>query len=92
MSLGVDNMAVVTFEMPDDFLPKGKHFMPEKEVKKHLAVGLYAQKEITLGAAAELAGMAYYDFWQYLAQFGLGPTYDVVDLEEDRNVFKELGK
>jgi predicted HTH domain antitoxin len=90
MALEVDTMAVVTFEMPDDFLPKGKHFIPEKEVRKHLAVGLYAQKEITLGAAAELAGMTYYDFWQYLAQFGLGPSYDVADLEDDRKTFKEL--
>ena len=66
-------MAMVNLEIPDDLLPEGDS-MPAKEVRKHLAIGLYAQREITLGAAAELAGMSYFDFWQYLARFDLVPV------------------
>jgi len=84
-------MATVTLEIPEELLPGGRRPMRPEEVRKHLAVGLYAQEEITLGAAAELAGMSYFDFWQYLARFGLGPSYDVEDLEEDVKALKELG-
>ena len=91
MNLEVNAMAMVNMEIPDDLLPGGKYSMPAIEVRKHLAIGLYAQREITLGAAAELAGMLYFDFWQYLGRFGLGPSYDLDDLQDDMKTFKELG-
>jgi predicted HTH domain antitoxin len=54
------------------------------------AVGLYVQEKISLGTAAQLAGMSYMGFWQYLTEFDAGPRYAVKHLEEDVETLKEL--
>lgn len=56
-----------------------------------MAVGLYVQEKISLGTAAQLAGMSYMDFWQYLAEFDAGPRYTAKHFEEDIETFKKLG-
>ncbi|MGQ9531363.1 MAG: UPF0175 family protein [Desulfotomaculales bacterium] len=76
----------MTVEVPDELLP-----LVGEELRKHLAVALYAQGKISLGAAAELAGTHYVDFWKCVAQFGLGPRYTAEMLEEDVKNFRELG-
>jgi predicted HTH domain antitoxin len=95
MAAGVSGMARVSLDIPDELLAvltehtRGNEL--SRELKKHLAVALYAQSIITLGSAAALAGMSYYDFWQYLARFGLGPRYTEQHLEEDLKTLRELG-
>ncbi|MDR9785812.1 MAG: UPF0175 family protein [Peptococcaceae bacterium MAG4] len=83
-------MAEVTIEIPDKFLSVINKATLQQELKKHLAVALYAQEKISLGAAAELSGMSYYDFWQYISQFGLGLVYTAEELQEDMDTLKEL--
>lgn len=84
-------MAKVTLEIPDKLFSIISETVITQEIKKHLAVALYAQKKISLGSAAELAEMPYYDFWQYVARFGLGPCYTKEQLEEDIKALTELG-
>jgi len=90
MASGVRQMAEVTIEIPDKFLSVINKATLQQELKKHLAVALYAQEKISLGAAAELSGMSYYDFWQYISQFGLGLVYTAEELQEDMDTLKEL--
>ena len=90
----MSKMARVSFDIPDELLAvlaERARGELSQELRKHLAVALYAQGIITLGSAAVLAEMSYYDFWQYLARFDLGPRYTDQHLEEDLETLRELG-
>lgn len=86
-------MARVTLELPDwllSELDEAGEALPRALVKG-LAVGLYVQEKISLGTAAQLAGMSYMDFWQHLAEFGAGPRYTAKHFEEDVEALKKTG-
>ena len=86
-------MTQVTLDLPDWLLTElaeAGEDLPQVLVKG-LAVGLYVQEKVSLGAAAQLAGMSYMDFWQHLAEFDAGPRYTVERLKEDVEALKKLG-
>jgi predicted HTH domain antitoxin len=63
---------------------------PEK-IRRDLAIGLYADKTVSLGKAAKLANMNHRGFQQLLSDLRIPIHYDVSDLKEDLLVLRELG-
>ncbi|MEO7300253.1 MAG: UPF0175 family protein [Verrucomicrobiota bacterium] len=55
----------------------------EQRLKLELAVALYAQKKLSQGKAAELAGMDWFDFNDVLAERDIPMHYGQKELEED---------
>jgi len=75
----------ITLDIPNN-LHKALHLSPaetEKRLKLELAVSLYAQKLLSQGKAAELAGMSWFDFNDVLAERGIPMHYGQKELEED---------
>ncbi|NPV29504.1 MAG: UPF0175 family protein [Firmicutes bacterium] len=66
----------------------------EKDLSRELlvrfAVTLYGEGRVSLGKAAEIAGLSYADFMELLAEYGLGINYGVEDLEEDLRTLREI--
>ena len=63
--------------------------LSEEEMKKEIAVMLYAQRKLSLGKARSLAGMNYEDFNELLFQREI-PHFDVEDLHQDIETLKRL--
>jgi len=61
------------------------------DILRRLAATLYAERKISFGAAARLAGVSYTDFFGVLATYGLHLNYTEEDLVEDVRTLKELG-
>ncbi len=61
-----------------------------EEVRREVAVWLFAQDRLTLGQAARLAGMAQEPFMVLLAQRRIPLHYGVEDLEQDLKTLDSL--
>lgn len=68
-------------ELPDADI-ESLHLTPE-QARLELAVGLYAGREVTLGRAAKIAGMAYAAFMQEVGKRGLCISYTEQDALDD---------
>lgn len=75
----------ITF--PDELI-QGLDLTPE-HARLDLAIGLYAERRITLGRAAGMAGMAQAAFLHKLGEFRIPMHYDLPELEEDLLVVRE---
>ena len=58
-------------------------------LKLELAVHLYETRRLSIGHARELAGLSLWEFRQLLASRKISPHYDVVDLDEDIEIWAE---
>lgn len=88
----VTSMAKVKVELPDDVLAMSgleRGNLPA-EVKRRLAVTLYADGSLTLSSAASLAGMSYYEFLQYLGKYGLSINYTLEEFKKDLETLNRL--
>jgi predicted HTH domain antitoxin len=75
----------ITLDIPNN-IHEALHVSPadaEKRLKLELAVALYTQRALSQGKAAELAGMAWFDFNNVLAERGIPMHYGQKELEED---------
>jgi len=81
---------VSVLEIPQDVLDSAR--LTISELKVEIAVHLYAQGRLSIGKARELAGMSLWEFRQLLASRRIPPHYDVVDLDEDVAVLREMGR
>ncbi len=72
---------------PDE-LTEGLDLTPE-HARVDLAIGLYAERRVTLGRAAELAGMAQAAFLRRLGDLRIPMHYDLPELEADLMVVRE---
>ena len=75
----------IMLEMPND-IHETLHVSPEEAKKRlmlELAVSLYAQKLLSQGKAAEMAGLSWFDFNDVLAQRSIPIHYSQKELEED---------
>jgi predicted HTH domain antitoxin len=75
----------ITLDLPHN-IHEALHVSPaeaELRLKLELAVALYAQKALSQGKAAELAGMDWFDFNDVLAARGIPMHYGQKELEED---------
>ena len=66
--------------------------LSETSAKLELAISLYQQRKISLGRAAELAGVDRLELQRELRQRGVGMNYGVSDLEADVLVLRETGQ
>ena len=75
----------VTLDIPDSVL-QGLH-LPEGEVPERLrlelALALYAQGPLSLGKAAELAGVSRLPFGELVGERGIPRHYGEADLAQD---------
>ena len=66
---------------PDE-LTSGLDLTPE-HVRMDLAIGLYAERRVTLGRAAKMAGMDQSAFLRKLGELRIPMHYDLPEFEED---------
>lgn len=57
--------------------------MQPRDAKLHLAIGAFTAEEVTLGQAAEIAGVSQTDMMRELARRKISQHYDVDDFEQD---------
>jgi predicted HTH domain antitoxin len=72
---------------PDE-LTAGLDLTPE-HARLDLAIGLFAERRITLGRAAKMAGIAQPDFLRRLGELRIPMHYDLPDLEADMMIVRE---
>jgi len=72
---------------PDE-LTQGLDLSPE-HARMDLAIGLYAERRVTLGRAAKIAGMVQAVFLRKLGELRIPMHYDLVELDEDLLVVRE---
>ncbi len=76
--------AILSFDIPADILESARMTIPE--VKLELAVALFSGGRLSMGKAAELAGVSTGRFQLHLGARDLGPHYTVEDALEDKAI------
>ena len=74
--------------IPQDILDSAR--LTINDLRTELAVGLYAQRYLSIGKAHELADMSLWEFRQLLAFRRISPDYDLSDLDKDITTLQEL--
>jgi predicted HTH domain antitoxin len=65
--------------------------LTEADLRQDLALALYQQEKISLGKAAEIAGLDRWGFQRLMKERGICLNYDVDDLNQDVATLKQLG-
>lgn len=75
----------VTLDIPDEVLAAMPVAEPEREryLLLEIACALYARAELSLGQAAELAGISKISFGQELGRRGIARHYTQAELDAD---------
>jgi predicted HTH domain antitoxin len=73
--------------LPDELI-HDLDLTPE-HARMDMAIGLYAERRITLGRAAKMAGFLQADFLRKLGELRIPMHYDLPELEEDLLVVRE---
>ena len=81
--------ATATLEIPQGVLDAAQ--MNTHELRRELALALYAQRRLSLGKARELAGLSLWEFRQWLGLRRIEAHYDAADLQDDIATLRELG-
>lgn len=81
--------ATATLEIPQDVLDAAQ--MNTHDLRRELALALYAQNRLSLGKARELAGLSLWEFRQWLGLRRIEAHYDADDLQDDIATLRELG-
>jgi len=66
--------------------------MNPQELRRELALTLYAQNRLALGKACELAGLSLWEFRQWLGLRHIEAHYDTDDLRDDLATLHALGR
>ena len=82
--------AIATLEIPRGVLDAAQ--MSTRDLRRELALTLYAQQRLSLGKAREFAGLTLWEFRQWLATRRIETHYDTTDLQEDIQTLRELGR
>ena len=82
--------ATATLEIPQGVLDAAQ--MNTHELRRELALALYAQRRLSLGKARELAGLSLWEFRQWLGLRRIEAHYDAADLQDDVATLRELGR
>lgn len=84
IALGVADVKQITVSVPDEvvsLLGFKEKDLP-KEFLARFAVTLYGEGRVSLGKAVEISGLAYADFMELLADYGLGINYVCLGIRE----------
>jgi predicted HTH domain antitoxin len=79
----------MSITLPDELVQAAQ--MNESELMLEIIIMLFQQERITLGKAAQLAGMHQIEFQKLLASRKICIHYDVEDLEQDIETLKARG-
>jgi len=82
LSVKVPKDLVRILKVRDDEVPK--------LVRLYLAIELYREGKVSLGKAAEIAGVTKWEMMDILASKGVPIQYDVKDLEKDIKTLEEI--
>ena len=82
--------AIATLEIPQGVLDAAQ--MNTHDLRRELALALYAQNRLSLGKARELAGLSLWEFRQWLGLRHIEAHYDADDLQDDIETLSELGR
>ncbi len=88
--IAINTPAIKTLEIPQDILDAARFTIDE--LKKEIAVFMYAQGRLSIGKAHELANLSFWEFRQLVAFRKIVPHYDVEDFEEDVATLREMGR
>jgi predicted HTH domain antitoxin len=80
--------SIMTVTIPSERLGTVK--LAERDALADIAIGLYKREEISLGRAAEIAGLSTVEFMSELARRHIPMNYDVPDLRSDLTTLKKL--
>ncbi|HRF63887.1 MAG TPA: UPF0175 family protein [Candidatus Competibacter sp.] len=86
----MSDTATTTLEIPQAVLDAAQ--MNTQDVRRELALTLYAQQRLSLGKARELAGLSLWEFRQWLATRRIEAHYDTDDLQDDLDALRALGR
>lgn len=81
--------ATATLEIPQGVLDAAQM---NTQLRRELALALYAQRRLSLGKARELAGLSLWEFRQWLGLRRIEAHYDVNNLQDDIETLRELGR
>jgi predicted HTH domain antitoxin len=65
--------------------------LTEVDLRQELALALYKQEKVSLGKAAEIAGVDRWAFQALMKERNVFINYDVEDLNHDVTTLKKLG-
>ncbi len=82
--------AMATLEIPQDVLDAAR--MNAQDVRRELALALYAQRRLSLGKARELAGLSLWEFRQWLGLRRIEAHCNADDLRDDLDALRALGR
>jgi len=85
-------MEEISVKVPRDLVRilKVKDEEVPKLVKLYLAIELYREGKVSLGKAAEIAGVSKWEMMEIIASKNIPIQYDVKDLERDIKTLEEL--
>ncbi len=72
-------------------LPDNLNVTPER-LKLDLSIGLYVDDQVSMGKAAEIAGLGVLEFQKELARREIAMKYDVGELEADLETLHSLNR
>jgi len=90
----VQGMSSVQVELSAELLAlaQGADPQPSRAAAKLIALELFRERRISLGKAAELAGMALEEFMDFSAQREVSLNYTPPDWEADHSTARALGR
>jgi len=63
-----------------------------EDIRLDVAISLYQREKVSLGKAAEIAGLNRWEFQKILAERRIPLNYSVSDLEKDYKTIMNMGK
>jgi len=92
LPFAIQNMTAISVDFPRDLVHILKIRDKElpKVLKEMIAVELYKEGLVSLGKAAEIAGVSKWEMFEILASKKVPLKYGVDDLKEDLKTLREL--
>lgn len=84
------SLPMSTLEIPQEILDSAR--LNLADLKREIAVALYAQGRLSIGKAREFCEMSLWEFRQLLALRRIAPHYDEADLQEGMDTLRESGR
>jgi predicted HTH domain antitoxin len=83
-----DEVSLMAVVIPDETVRATK--LTDDELRREIAVMLFAQEKLTLGRAAELAGMLQIEFQRLLGERQIPMHYGVEDYRRDMETLRRM--
>jgi predicted HTH domain antitoxin len=80
----------IAIDIPREILHAAR--ISPAEVRRELAILLFAQGRLSFGKARELAEMTHWQFQQLLASRSIDLHYDLDDYQQDLNTLHDIGR